>query len=183
LLSYLLNLKPEQLQVPHPDKGPLVIVDDCSLTGARFHQFIDKCQNQQIVFAPLYSHPELRAAIESRESRVVACVSGHDLHDYGPEEKGDSYLAWQELWLGRLEGYRYWVGDLEFLCSAWAEPDHPVWNTNTQQVERGWRIVPPELCLKNGSHHDSGGLMVPVQAEAAGSFPPRLTFSFVSTKG
>ncbi len=172
MLAYMLDLKRAQLQAPHPSDLPLVVVDDCSLTGARFHQFIDRCENQRIVFCPLYSHPNLRAAIESRETRVLACLSAQDLSDYGPSELEDAYPAWQERWCGRLKGYRYWVGQVGYICFPWNEPDRLLWNPVTQQVETGWRVVPPELCLKNESHPGWSKARVCLQAEAVGPLAP-----------
>ena len=152
---------------------PLVVVDDCALSGARFRQFIDKSENQRVIFAPLYSHPDLRTAIESRESRVLTCVSAQDLKDYGPEELKDEYPAWQERWHHRLEGSRYWVGQVDHVCFAWNEPDRVIWNPVTQQVETGWRVVPPELCLKNAPYLDSSRLQVRVQDEVIGPLAAR----------
>ncbi len=172
LLAYVLNLKRAQLERPHPVDIPLVVVDDCSLTGARFSQFINTCENQLVVFAPLYSHPDLRTTIESRESKVLASVSAQDLYDSGPEQLKDRYPAWKERWRHHLKGHRYWVGLCEHVCFAWNEPDRFLWNPASQQVEAGWRIVPPELCLKNRSHVSSSRLQVREQPEAAGPLGP-----------
>jgi hypothetical protein len=81
MLSYVLGLDRKQLSHPTSDNNPLVVVDDCSLTGKRFADFIENCQSDKIIFATLYSHPYLRSAIEDKERRVMACLSAHDLHD------------------------------------------------------------------------------------------------------
>ncbi len=178
-LSYALGLRREQLQPPYPIENPLVVVDDCSLSGARFHQFIGECENSSVIFAPLYSHPELRTAIESNESKVFACLSAQDLYDYGPDELGSGYSAWKARWLGRIEGDSYWSGLLMHLCFVWNEPDSPVWNPVIRRVEDGWRIVPPELCLKNSSAHGSSGIQVQVQSVEPGPLgPPPNVFAY-----
>ena len=134
LLAYILNLRPAQLAPPHPPDIPLVVVDDCSLTGARFRQFMKGCAHQRVVFVSLYSHPALRAAIESEELRVLACLSAKDLFDYAPDRLGHGYSAWQERWRSRLKGDGYWVGQVS-VCFAWNEPDRLLWNRTTQQSD------------------------------------------------
>lgn len=150
LLSYALQLEREQLEVVDDGSDePLVVVDDCALTGIRFHQFSARYPGRQLVFAPLYSHPGLRSSIEAEEPEVLACLSGQDLHDYGPEQMGDHYPAWQERWRERLQGRRYWVGLARHLCFPWKETNRLLWNPVTERVEIAWHVVPPELCLEN----------------------------------
>jgi hypothetical protein len=122
LLATLLDLDPEQMAPscpPCPENRPLVVVDDCALSGVRFSQFLRGQDSSRIVFAPLCSPPELRSAIESREPRVERVLSAAD------------------------------VGAAEALAFPWNEPDRAVWNPAAERWETAWRIVPPELCLKN----------------------------------
>lgn len=148
MLGYVLDVPREQLEFPHPVHEPLVVVDDCALTGLRFRQFLKNCPSKHIVFAHLCSHPALREAIETREPQVNACVSAQDLHDYAPEQLGEDYDAWRDRWLARSPE-AYWVGLTDHVCFPWTEPDVAIWNPETGQEQAGWRLVPPELCLKN----------------------------------
>ena len=172
MMSYLLSLRHEQLEPPHPPEIPLVVVDDCALSGAYFGRFLERCQSRKVIFATLYSHPGLRAAIKARESQVAACLGAHDLVDHAPDLYGNEYSSWRERWLARSDDPCYWIGQPDYVCFAWNEPDTAIWNPVTEQVERGWHIVPPELCLKNrpvaGARHPD----VQIQPEGKGPLKP-----------
>ncbi len=146
MLSYALGLKTAQLR---EGPGPLFLVDDCALTGARFASRLKTTDHREVVFVHLYSHPDLRRAIEEKEERVVACVAARDLTDMAPESFPDPerLAEWRRKWRERL-GERYWYGQPEPVCFAWNEPDRPFWNEATGEVEDGWRLLPPHLCLK-----------------------------------
>ncbi len=148
ILSYVLDLKPHQLGPPDTPDIPVVVVDDCAITGLRFRAVTKSYTDRNIIFTPLYSSPELRDAIEIRESRVIACISAQDLVDCSREiECGKQ--AFEEIWQKRLGDDRYWIGLPEYICFAWNEPDRLFWNPVTNNVERGWNILPPEICIKN----------------------------------
>ena len=151
VLACALGLEARQLSPPSANGAPVVVVDDCALTGARFGGFLEKCRkDRQVIFAHLYSHPQLRRAIETRERRVLACISAHDLRDHGARMLGRRpYLAARRRLLARIVGPRYWVGMPDHICFPWGEPDRSFWNPVTRRMEDCWRIVPPELCLKN----------------------------------
>lgn len=169
MLSYILGLRRSQLELPHPPDIPLVLVDDCALSGVRFGHFMKRCGSRRVVFAHLYSPPDLRDTIEAEEPRVLACLSSRDLRDRAPERLGDEYPAWRERWLARMDDSGYWVGQAEQVCFAWNEPDVGIWNPVTEQEEGGWHFVPPELCLKN--RLAPGTEPVQVQLQPAGKGP------------
>lgn len=184
MLSYALGLEHAQLEPPHPPDTPLVVVDDCALTGSRFGRFLESCERRHVVFAPLYAHPDLRAAIEEEEPRVTACLSGRDLHDHGPERLGSEYSAWKERWAKRTGGLRYWLGQPDHVCFPWNEPDLGVWNPTAEAVEHGWRVVPPAHCLKNRSRPGSEpAVPVQVQPEAKGPLKPASHVLFGTFEG
>lgn len=150
ILAYLLELDPAQLAIPSKRSDrPCVVVDDCSLSGARFRGFLAQLPERSVVFATLYAHPDLRDAIETSETRVETVVSARDLHDHAPVLHGPGYPAWKKRWESRTRGEAYWIGHPEHLCFPWNEPDLGFWNPVAQRKEVGWRLVPPELCLKN----------------------------------
>lgn len=173
MLSYALGLRHAQLEPPHPPELPLVVVDDCAISGYRFDQSLARYGGHQVVFAHLYSHPELRAAIEARQSQVISCLGARDLYDHAPERYGAEYGAWREQWMSRFgDDVGYWLGEPGHLCFSWNEPDVTTWNPAIEKMERGWRIVPPELCLKNRAVHGMEPATVQVQPEGAGPLRP-----------
>lgn len=162
MLSYIMDIPRERLQFPHPVSEPLVVVDDCAITGLRFREFLQACPSMEITFVNLCSHPALRSAIEEHEPRVTTCISAQDLRDYAPQQLGDEHEAWRERWLTRSPD-AYWVGLTEHVCFPWSEPDVGVWNPVTEREEVGWRLMPPELCLKNRSGLERAGDRLQVQ--------------------
>ena len=170
MLAYVLGLKPEQLTAsPEPDK-PLVVVDDCAISGYQFKRYLARCRSDQVIFASLYAPPEVRAEIETREPNVLACLSAQDLHDHAPERLGDGYDAWRERWRQRAGDQSYWIGQTEHVCFPWNEPDVTVWNRVTEREELGWRLLPPEYCLKN--RIDPERVSVQRQPQANGPLRP-----------
>ncbi len=183
MLSYALDLEHAQLTPPHPPRAPLVVVDDCALTGSRFGRFLKQCESRRVVFAPLYAHPGLRASVES-EPRVMACLSAQDLHDHGPERLGSRYAAWKKRWAERADGPRYWIGQPDHVCFPWNEPDMGVWNPSANAAEQGWRVVPPAHCLKNRPAADGGpSAPVQVQPRSRGPLAPAAEVFFGTFEG
>lgn len=149
LLSYALGLKQQRINNGLYGERPLVVVDDCALTGNRFSRFMEGVGDREIIFAHLSSPKGLRKAIVSAEPTVSHCVAANTLRDMAPEIQGDGYLSWRERAHGRFATKRYWVGQPEIPIFRWSEPDHNFWNPVTQRVESGWRLASPDACLKN----------------------------------
>ena len=146
-LSYFLDLTHTQF-LPSPGK-PVVLVDDCSISGARFWRW--RRENPQpVAFAPLLSHPSLRAAIE-REEGVLGCWSAADLQDLSGELYPDpeEHAAWRQRCSTRLGEGRYWIGVPERIAFPWTEPDTIHWDRVSGQAEPGWRLASPDCCLHN----------------------------------
>lgn len=174
MLAYTLGLDQDQLG-PHPPGVPLVVVDDCTLSGNRFRRFLRDCESDEVIFAHLYSPAELRPVIEERERQVVSCVAARDVHDHGAEILGREYRSWQEHWLSQLEGVsgpRYWIGLTDHVCFPWSEPLPYVWNRCSRQAEKGWPIVPPELCLKYRAVSGLSSHAIQVQPADKGPLKP-----------
>ena len=151
LLAYLLNLDHEQLDATDDarDTWPLIVVDDCMLSGTQLRRWLRRHPDgPPVVVAHLHSHPALRDALTQRERRVTACVAGQDLHDRAVAERGTDYEDWRRRWEARTPE-SYWTGQPDHICYPWNEPDVLIWNPAVDAVEPGWRVVPPEWCLKN----------------------------------
>lgn len=150
LLASRLQLRPEQLapatgEAGDPDRLH-VVVDDCALTGLRFGQLLRQTAARRIVFAPLYSPPELRQNLLAREPRVHACLSAGDI---GPLPLPPDFPGWPDDRRERADTVRYYVGQPEPIAFPWNEPDRSLWNPELEGYQSAWRLVPPELCLKN----------------------------------
>lgn len=171
MLAYFLGLRRAQLLPPEAPDAPLVVVDDSAFTGLRFSHFLQRTASPRIIFAPLYAHPDLRAAIAAAEPRVEACISARDLQVYRSESPEGAGPASQLGCVERLQGTRYWAGRTDHLCTPWSEPDRGFRNAVTEQWETGWAIVPPELCLKN--RPPRGSRPIPVFEQPAGRGPLR----------
>jgi hypothetical protein len=167
VLSYVLGLKHDRLTGPPRDGAPVVVVDDVSLTGRRFGEVLGRHAGD-VIFAHLYSHPDLRAAIREREASVMDVIAARDLDDFAPEIMGDGYEGWRERWMRRADGACYWTGRPEHVCFPWAEPDFTVWNPVAGREERGWYVVPPSAVLKNRSAGVDGEARVQVQPPSSG---------------
>jgi hypothetical protein len=149
MLAYTLGLSHEQISPPYPSDIPLVLIDDCALSGSRFARTRSQYPQHELIFAPLYSHPDLRRNLIEAEPQVLHCISGQDLYDYGPSIMGIDYDSWQTKNRARLAGQRYWLGLPDYLCFPWNEPDHLLWNPSTEALEQSWHILHPNYCLKN----------------------------------
>jgi hypothetical protein len=182
MLSYALDLPHAQLESSSSSNAPLVVVDDCALTGSRFRRFLRQHPGREVIFAPLYAHPELCASIERLESQVSACIHARDLHDYAPEELGDDHSEWQARWHQRHSDKRYWIGRTEHLCFPWGEADTATWNPEREQVEQGLSVVPPKHRLKThpetDEHLREGSDTVQVQPAPTGPIRPMSSVLF-----
>ncbi|MDF5733210.1 MAG: PqqD family peptide modification chaperone [Rhizonema sp. PD38] len=172
MLAYALGLRSDQLQPPSSTHVPWVVVDDCVFTGSRLGQFLQSHSHEAVIFAHLYSHPDLRQAIAVREPNVIACLSAQDLHDYALEDLGDHYLDWQANCLAQLDGIRYWVGKTDNICFSWNEPDRFVWNPVTEKIEGCWLLIPPEICLKNRLKAATQAPTIQIQPQSKGLIQP-----------
>lgn|GEM_PF-2363563 len=193
LLAHHLDLRPEQMAgaaPPHPgerspwdspagdcpagDRSPLVLVDDCALSGLRLGQELARRQGvgehgvrqdsvrqhgvgqdsagRRLVVAHLFSAPELRRRLLAAEPAVRACVAAGDLLDLSTVVYPQAELRrrWRQRWRQRTAGEgRYWIGLPQPLAFPWGEPDRPFWNPASGRVEDGWRFMPPHRCVKS----------------------------------
>lgn len=167
MLSYVLDLTPDQLSPKHAPDRPLVVVDDCFITGSRVGRFLDNLSDRsRVTLAGLYAHPDLSNALEEMHPAVNACIHARDLSDYAPELYGEDYPAWRARWTARSSGHRYWYGVTDRLCFAWSEPDSGWWNPTTQRTERNWSLLPKDRCL-DGRNLLSDESSVPVFVQDA----------------
>jgi hypothetical protein len=170
MLAYALDLPAARLAPPDPDDDrPHVLVDDCALSGARFRGILRDMPDRPVVFAPLYAVPELCAAIEAREPRVLACVRGADLVDEAPEREGANYADWYAGQEARNMTGAYWHGRPAPVGFAWNEPDAGLWNPVIETWEKAWNLIPPEACLKTAGGQGGAPARLQIMAEPTGA--------------
>jgi hypothetical protein len=178
MLSYALDLPAARLAPPESPGVPLVVVDDCALSGARFKGVLPGFVSETVVFAPLYSPPELRRAIVEKESRVIACLSAADLRDEAPDRQGEGYADWLAFQRRKRGESGYWYGQYGPFGFAWNEPDAGFWNPVTKRREKAWNLLPPELCLKNRIGADPDAARIQVNEDGPGPIVPAASVLF-----
>lgn len=177
LLSYLLDLPPSP---PAVDDAPVVIVDDCILSGRRLQERLSDLEidpdsdarrekTLEVFVATLYSNPAARESVAAQESSIKRIYSAHDLEDHAAEVYGEDVEAWKERWSSRTDAEGVWIGLPDHVCFPWNEPDTGLWN-GTDEI-RAWRVLPSEICMKNRARcgeslessvmADEGGYLVP----------------------
>lgn len=135
-LAYALNAS--QTQFFDDGKSPVCLVDDCALTGKRFGQVLRRFRGRDVWFCHLASAPELRQAIVAQEPQVRGCLAADDLM----VEKRD--VSEQIPAQGR-----YLTMSVEPVVFPWTEPNVSVTVPFSDQVEDGWRLMPPHAVLGN----------------------------------
>lgn len=148
ILSYQLGLRAEQLLPEALPGAPMVVIDDCALTGQRLRQALCRLPASEVVVGHLCSPSKLRRAVLAAEPRVRACLAARDLEELPASPDAAAEAAWSERWQARLGGEGYWIGRVQPVVFPWSEPDMPFFNRATERVEQGWRFAPPDRCLK-----------------------------------
>ena len=135
-LAYALNIGHNQFF----DDGisPICIVDDCSLTGKRFGQMISRFNGREVWFCHLASTSELRQAILKKEPSVQGCIAADDL--FIEHSKVAEQIAAEDRYLNMS------VGPVIF---PWTEPGLPITVPFSNEVQDGWRLMPPHMVLGN----------------------------------
>lgn len=131
------------------DEEPLtLLVDDCLLTGARMLEVLAQEPAGQVVVVALAAPAELCRRLEVQQAQVSACIVASELAEVsGPPAEQD---AWQQRWNQRTGGMaRVWVGQTEWPCFAWNEPERWVWNEAAGEPQAAWRLLPSSVCSKN----------------------------------
>ncbi|MGM1051966.1 MAG: PqqD family protein [Pseudomonadota bacterium] len=151
ILSYILDLKKDQIFVSSSlpaNCQTLVVVDDCSLSGLRFQQFLKQLAVDRVVLCTLCSVPELCRMIEQREIKVEKFINAIDLYDLGEQRFGENYPKWRAEQRSLMGEDGYWVGIPQPVSFAWSEPQTTCWNAERKEFEASWNLVPPHLCIK-----------------------------------
>lgn len=185
-LAYALGLRHDQLALGAHDSAsdtsrPLVVVDDCLLSGVRSQRFLDSVRAPRVVLAALASHPDLRRALMEQRSDVEQVLSPVDLCDHAPALYGDDYGPWRERWRQRSSPEAAWIGQPDHVCFPWHEPDVGVWDPDAGDVVRGWGMLPGALCLAQRRRAAEHAIPWRVEALSEGHATRRLPASVVHT--
>jgi hypothetical protein len=137
-LSYLLDLRPEQLDARNAaEASRLCLVDDCALSGYRLRQQLDRSANRLLVVAVLYATAGMDAAARAYNGRVETLLCAHRLTPQeGPAAAppGDGRLC---------------AGPAHALAFSWNEPDFLIQTPFDDRPMPQWRLLPPHRCLAN----------------------------------
>jgi hypothetical protein len=85
LLAYALGLPSERIGVLPPERGRLLLVDDCVLSGSRLGRWLDANPGPPVIAVHLASVPTCREAIVAEHPRVSGCLAAIDLTDHASE--------------------------------------------------------------------------------------------------
>ena len=173
MLSYLLDLPRDRINNPRNRSDTLVVIDDCSLSGLRFKEFLKDIDNPHVVFCPLYSHPDLRARICEREHRVDAVISAVDLIDHANKIYGAEYEAWRERWENESGKETYWIGQPDYVAFPWGAPEVSFPEDSSPGDEPDWGFIPESRSLKNSSLVTCGSTSSVLQVQMEGQGPIR----------
>ena len=146
MLAYALGLPARSLTADGSSDRPLVMVDDCVLSGLRFSQTRASTGDRKLVLATLFAPAPLAAQAVARHS--FDCVAAVTLRDLAPELYAEAYPEWHGAWEARMGDSVLWVGQPEYLCFAWNEPESSFHNRTTGEVEPGFRLVGPDRCSR-----------------------------------
>jgi hypothetical protein len=163
MLSYALGLSPDSLDRTGESEAPVVLVDDCALSGVRLNEHLTTLRDRPAIVALLCAPAGFGAAAIDRFSNLDACVTAFELADLGPPLLGDRYDEWRAAQNARLGRDAIWIGRPEYVCFDWNEPDSSFFNSVTGELERGFRLVHPVLEEVAESSDDS-----PVEGPADG---------------
>jgi hypothetical protein len=160
MLAYALDLDPWQLcdidsALSEGQAAPVVIVDDCAISGIRLQQHLRAAKEQDVVFASLLAPDGFRPALMAREKSVLDCLSAETLEDLGPRRYGEGYAEWQREREFLSQGQGVWVGVVSYFAFAWSEPQSKYWNADVQRFEPGWRLQPARHCLAHRHRHSA----------------------------
>ena len=136
MLSYFLPLEHHQLQYTENDvdTSPLIIVDDCAISGLRLAQQLKKFPNREIYFFTIASPRELRDSVNSKESRILDFKSVLDVKSYSTLDLNHASQC-------------YWRGQCDTIIFPWSETQRSYrFNGQLSNVPL-WKVAPNKLCL------------------------------------
>lgn len=165
LLAYALGLDFDPSRSPDGNSGPLLVVDDCAITGNRFARFLAENPGRPVVFAHLCSPEPLRGAIHRSEPRVRDVIAALDLEDRTVALFGDEAENFRSSLRGKLGDQRYWVGNAELPVFPWSAPDLNFWNSVTEQEEWGWTPFGGRIPTHSVNIGEPAGIRVRVLVE------------------
>jgi hypothetical protein len=143
---------------------PLMIVDDCVLSGLRAREMKQLHDRRRTVLATLVAPAALSQQALQPETGLE-CITAVELEDLAPSLYGSRHEEWREHWTQLADDSTIWIGQPEYVSFAWTEPDEAFFNVVTEEIEPGFRLTPAERCLR---HRAATG---PVDGGDAEGFP------------
>lgn len=136
MLSYFLPLKHHQLQYTENDvdTSPLIIVDDCAISGLRLAQQLEKFPNRDIYFFTIASPEKLRDSVKLKEARVLDFKSVVNIKSYSTLKAQNTQQ-------------RYWLGQCDAVIFPWSETQRSHFSNGKLSNRPLWKIAPDKLCM------------------------------------
>lgn len=150
MLAYLADADQDQLELPVGPDDTVIVVDDVAISGSRLTRYLNAHPTWTDVVIATLAAPAGLAAAMGHDRRVRSFLAARELAELPLQARhGDDAARWRRRWRGRGGDDVRWVGRTEHVVFPWNEPDFGIWNDVTGRVERGWSLVPPEMCLKH----------------------------------
>ena len=139
MLSYILPIKHHQLQPFSDCDSPIILIDDCSISGFRLAQQLCGLKNKQIYFYTLVSPAQLRQAALAVQPRLRVFESAMDLNVYNNDSSG------------RMDARsnRYWQGQCDAICFPWGETQRFYPSDSENKQTTLWPVSPLQKNLKS----------------------------------
>jgi hypothetical protein len=162
MLSYVLDLRPDNMDSTGTDPAvPVVVVDDCVISGMRLRRTLQQITGPAIVaslLAPTGLVEEVLA-----EKKVDSFIRVAELYDLAPGLHGSDYEQWREEWRTRRGDSVFWIGRPEHISFAWTEPESTFLNRATGELEPGFHLAAASRCLRHRHHGDRADRVAPIE--------------------
>lgn len=149
LLSYALDMKLESCGFTEGDQSrPLMLIDDCVFSAVNLIRYIGRWPGRDMSAAVLFAPPGM-VGIPRKLGGSVPLLSAEALTDYGPRLYGSQYPRWKDHWTRALGSSAQWIGQGDYLCFPWSEPEHAFTNRISGHSEKGFKLASAERCYAN----------------------------------
>lgn len=158
-LSYCLNLTYKNIvhliEADHKNSKPIVLVDDCSMSGHRLLEFAQRFKGKNTIGAVLYAPKELQDGFKNNSIKSIDCFVGEYLQ---PSNDVDMLPIKGEVLASKMSlKDRVLAGDFRLPCFPWGEADQTIIDAKMQKPISGWALTRPKTSGDNPNVDRSGG--------------------------
>lgn len=180
-LAYLMGVHSSRVRAASASaiqdwQGPLILVDDVVVSGARLIQTARAARTGEgWLAAVLASPPAAAAAVRATEGGPDDVVFARPLRDLSESVHGSDVAGWRTRWRASSPEAAAWIGVTEHPIFPWSEPDVTIRNPSTGDVDVGWSAAPPgaSLAARGRRERREGGSENRLQWTPPGEGPMR----------